>query len=186
MKTLFAISYPDVDTARAALSSLQGLQKGATISIADAVIVTRDADGAVKLDQSINMTAVGAASGALWGSLIGLLFLSPLIGAAVGATAGAVSGYMTDYGISDEFMRDMGQKQSGARATLFILAGNLTADKVAAVLNVNGAEVIYTSMPDDIEERFKLRFAHGNSGSLMQSGSDVGQQDETAKNAIQS
>jgi uncharacterized membrane protein len=158
MKTLFAISYTTIDHARAALDRLKALQGGATISLADAVIVTRSADGAVKLDQSVNMTALGATSGALWGSLVGLLFLSPLLGAAVGATAGAVGGYFSDYGIADDFMRGLAQKQSGERVTLFILAADMTPDKVADALSIDGGDVIYTSMPDDVESRFKARF----------------------------
>jgi uncharacterized membrane protein len=158
MKTLFAITYPAAASARAALEDVQAMQKGATISLVDAVLVTRTPDGAVKLEQSVNTTAIGAVSGAMWGSLIGLLFLNPLLGAAVGATAGALSGYATDYGISDEFMTTMGQRLAGHTTTLFILAADLTPDKVADALARHGGEIAYTSMPDDIEERFRSRF----------------------------
>lgn len=161
MSTLFAITYPEPQRAKDALVKLQAEQRGATITIVDAVIVTRTADGGVKLDQMVKTTAIGAASGALWGSLIGLLFLSPLMGAAIGATAGAASGYFTDYGISDTFMKDLGARTSGVSATLFILANQMTADKIADVLGEPGATVLYTSMPDDIEARFKSHFGKG-------------------------
>ncbi|MCO4054062.1 MAG: DUF1269 domain-containing protein [Bosea sp.] len=161
MKTLFAITYPATTSARAALQDVQAMQKGATISLIDAVLVTRTSDGAVKLEQSVNTTAIGALSGAMWGSLIGLLFLNPLLGAAVGATAGALSGYATDYGISDEFMNTIGQRLAGHTTTLFILAAELTPDKVAAALARHGGDIAYTSMPDDIEERFRSRFEPG-------------------------
>ncbi len=157
MKALFAITYSSADLARDALKKLAELQKGQVISVVDAVIVTRTADGAVKLDQSLNTTAVGAMSGALWGSLIGLIFLNPLIGAAVGAAAGAASGYATDYGISDEFMTSMGQKMAGGRAGLFVLANDISVEKVAAALGSPAADVLYTSMPEDIESRFRAR-----------------------------
>jgi uncharacterized membrane protein len=158
MKTLFAIRYSDPAEAGASLEKLKTMQSGATISILDAVIVTRSADGAIKLQQSINTTAIGALSGAMWGSLIGLIFLAPVIGAAVGATAGAASGYFTDYGISDGFMRSMAEKQDSESTILFILAADMTADKVADTLGKDGGKVVYTSMPDDIEQRFKSRF----------------------------
>jgi uncharacterized membrane protein len=158
MKTLFAITYPAVTDAQAALEKLKGESRAETISLVDAVIVTRGSDGSVKLDQSVNMTAMGAASGALWGSLIGLLFLSPLVGAAVGATAGAVSGYFNDYGISDKFMEELGAKTAGTGATLFVLASQMTADRIADVLGSPQASVLYTSMPDDLEARFKSHF----------------------------
>lgn len=160
MKTLFAVTYRSVEDSRAALAKLGDQQKAQTISLMDAVIVTRTPDGGVKLDQSVNTTAMGALSGAMWGSLIGLLFLSPLLGAALGAAAGAASGYATDYGISDEFMTSMGQKLSGTGATLFVLASDMTADKIAETIGSDTAEVVYTSMPDDLEQRFKSKFAH--------------------------
>jgi uncharacterized membrane protein len=70
MKTLFAVTYPSAADARAAMAKLADLQKGQTITVMDAVIVSRSSDGAVKLEQSLNTTAMGAVSGALWGSLI--------------------------------------------------------------------------------------------------------------------
>ena len=166
MSTLFAVTYPDPQRAKDALAKLQAEQRGATISIADAVIVTRSSDGGVKLDQMVNTTAIGAASGALWGSLIGLLFLAPLAGAAIGAAAGAASGYFSDYGISDTFMKDLGARTSGVSATLFILAGQMTADKIADVLGEPGASVLYTSMPDDLEARFKSHFGGSSTAPL--------------------
>jgi uncharacterized membrane protein len=158
MKTLFAITYPSVTEAQAALEKLRNEQKAETIAMVDAVIVTRGEDGSVKLDQMVNMTAMGAASGAIWGSLIGLIFLAPLAGAAVGATAGAISGYFTDYGISDNFMKELGAKTAGGGATLFVLAAQMTADRIADTLGSPAANVLYTSMPDDLEARFKGHF----------------------------
>jgi uncharacterized membrane protein len=176
MRTLFAITYSNTEIAKAAMDKLPELQKGSALSLVDAVLVTRNADGAIKLNQLVNTTAVGAASGALWGSLLGLVFLSPLLGAAVGATAGAIGGYATDYGISDEFMREMAQDRPEKSATLFVLAANMTADKVAQMLKPNGGEVIYTSMPDDIEERFKSRFRTGTTtekSEIMAAAADL-------------
>lgn len=159
MKTLFAVTYPTADAAREALAKLPQLQKGQTISVIDAVIVTRSEDGSVKLEQMLNTVAAGAVSGALWGSLIGLIFLSPLLGATLGAAAGAASGYATDYGISDEFMSSMGQKMSGTRTALFVLAADMSVEKVALAIGSTEGDILYTSMPEDVEQRFKARFA---------------------------
>lgn len=158
MKSLFAIGYPTLEAAQTGLSQVRQLAKGETITLIDAAIATRSEDGSVKLDQAINTTAIGALSGAFWGSLIGLLFLSPALGAAVGAGSGALSGYLADYGIDDDFMRELSAKQTKDRATLFVLAADLTADKVGEALGRTGGDVLYTSMPADIEERFKAKF----------------------------
>jgi hypothetical protein len=58
----------------------------------DAVVVTKDAKGKVKLQQAMNLTLAGASSGGFWGLLIGMIFLNPLLGMALGASAGALSG----------------------------------------------------------------------------------------------
>lgn len=158
MKSLFAIAYPTLESAQAGLDLVKQLSRGETITLIDAALVTRGEDGSVKLHQSINTTLIGAASGAFWGSLVGLIFLSPALGALVGGGAGALSGYLSDYGISDDFMRETGQKQSGQGATLFVLAADLTPDKVAQALGKSGGDVVYTSMPTDIEARFKAGF----------------------------
>jgi uncharacterized membrane protein len=158
MTTLIVITYPSPALCRETLVKLNELQVGAVITMIDSAIVSRSKDGSVKLDQTMNTTAAGALS-AFWGSLIGMLFLSPLTGAAIGASAGAVGGYTTDYGISDTFMREMGKRLDADAATLFVLAAEMTADKVASALAVNSGQVTYTSMPEDLEKRFTEKFS---------------------------
>src|SRR5262249_14910119 len=66
---------------------------------------------------TVNLTALGAAAGgsrgAFWGALAGLLFLNPLagiaIGALAGAGAGALSGSLADYGINNDFVKNLGK-----------------------------------------------------------------------------
>jgi uncharacterized membrane protein len=154
MTSLFAIVFNDRQTADRALAQLRELQKGAVLALHDAVFVTRTGEGAVKLDQSVNVAAVGALTGAFWGSLIGLIFLSPLLGAAVGAAAGGLGGYLSDYGINDEFIQSMGNRLAPGRTALFVLASNVTPDRVAAALEPHGGELFYSSFAPEVEQRF--------------------------------
>ena len=39
--------------------------------------------------------------------MVGMIFLMPLLGAAVGAASGALSGALTDFGIKDDFMKEL-------------------------------------------------------------------------------
>ena len=82
------------------------MQKEYLIELGDAVVAVKNADGQIKLNQLINLTAAGAASGALWGTLAGLIFLMPLVGTAIGAASGALGARLTDVGINDQFMKD--------------------------------------------------------------------------------
>src|SRR6187401_892568 len=107
MSNLVVIGFDNAADAFELRAALARMQTQYLIEMADAVVVTRDAKGAVQLHQATNLTAAGAVSGAFWGSLIGLLFLNPLLGAAVGAGTGALSGKLADLGIKDQFMKDV-------------------------------------------------------------------------------
>jgi len=155
MNSLFAFVFDERSTAEEAMKDLAGLQQGQVLTLHDAVFVTRTQDGGVKLDQSVNITAAGALSGAFWGSLIGLIFLAPLLGAAVGAAAGGVSGYLTDYGVNDDFARQMGGKLEPGRVALFVLASNVTPERVAEALRPRGGELFYSSFAPEVEQRFR-------------------------------
>jgi hypothetical protein len=92
MNTLVVIGYNEIHKAEEVRLTLVKLQRDYLIDLEDAVAVTKDAKGKIKLHQTVNLTAAGATSGGFWGMLIGLMFLNPLLGLAVGASAGAVSG----------------------------------------------------------------------------------------------
>ena len=123
----------------------------------DAVVVTKSADGKVKLNQAVNLTAVGALGGTFWGTLVGLIFLNPLLGAAVGAGAGAMSGALSDIGIEDRFMKDVGASLENGGAAVFVLVRKVTGDKVLAGLEEFRAKgrIVQTSLSADQEEKLK-------------------------------
>src|SRR5262245_47690723 len=110
MATLVAIAYPDQARALEVRNVLGRLQKQYLVDLVDAVVVTRDENGKVHLKQSVPLTGISAVNGALWGMLIGLLFFSPIVGAAIGAASGAIAGKLSDYGIDDNFMREIAEK----------------------------------------------------------------------------
>jgi len=119
------------------------------------VVAVKDAQGKVKLHQTINLTAAGAVGGGFWGSLIGLIFLNPLLGAAVGAAAGAASGALTDVGINDKFMKELAATMSPGSSALFVLVRKATPDKVLAELQGSGGKVLKTSLSHDDEAKLQ-------------------------------
>lgn len=157
MSDLLAVAFDDEATAFELRAELVKLQKEYLLQMEDAVVVTRDEDGKVKLHQAVNLTAAGAAGGGMWGALIGLLFLNPLLGAAVGAGAGALSGAMTDVGIEDAFMRKMGESLQPGGGAVFVLLRKVTGDKVLARLEQFRAKgrVLQTSLSDEAEAKLR-------------------------------
>ena len=153
MSDLIVIAFNDVATAFAMRAELISLQKEYLLEMEDVVVVSRSADNKVQLHQTANLTAMGAVTGGFWGSLIGLMFLNPLLGAAIGAGAGALSGSLTDIGVNDDFMRDLGKTLSPGTAAVFVLTRKFTADKVIARLGAFRAKghVLQTSLTRDDE-----------------------------------
>jgi uncharacterized membrane protein len=155
VSNVVAIAYPDVQTADQVSQALAQLQKERLIEIEDMVVVTRDASGKVKLHQGISTTGAGAAGGAVWGGLIGLLFLAPLLGMAVGAASGALAGKVSDVGVDDNFMKDLGSRLEGDAAALIVLVRASTPDKVLPRIQQYGGHVIQSSLSNEREEELR-------------------------------
>ncbi|MGV2979162.1 DUF1269 domain-containing protein [Camelimonas sp. ID_303_24] len=159
MSDLVVVVYPDEQKAEEIRQRLFELQKEYLIRIGDAVIAVKNEKGHVKLNQLMNTTAAGAASGGLWGLLIGAIFLMPLVGAAIGAASGAVGGALTDFGINDKFMKELGEKLQPGNAALFVLVQGVTGDKVLEELRGAGGEVLKTSLDHSKEQALREALA---------------------------
>jgi uncharacterized membrane protein len=155
MSDLVVIGFDDENTAFEMRAELAKLQKEYLIEMEDVVVVTKNDKGKVKLHQAVNLTAAGAAGGTFWGMLIGMIFLSPIMGAAVGAGAGALSGKYSDIGISDEFMKELGETFKNDTSALFVLVRKVTPDKVLEALKGFKGKVLKTSLTKDKEEELQ-------------------------------
>jgi uncharacterized membrane protein len=161
MSHLVAIAYPDRDTAERVRAELAAASKEHLLRLDDAVVVVREADGKVKLHQAVSATGVGAAGGALWGGLIGLLFLAPLFGMAVGAATGALGGKLSDIGINDNFMKELGAKLEPGGAALIALGQTEARDKLLERITPFGGDVIQTSLDNEEEESLRAALSAG-------------------------
>jgi uncharacterized membrane protein len=151
MSDLVFLAFPTEQKAEEVRKRLLELQREYLIEMGDAVVVVKDEAGVIKLNQLMNMTALGAASGAMWGTLIGLIFLNPLLGTAVGAATGAISGKLSDVGINDKFMKESAEALQPGTAGLFVLVRKVTVDKVLAELKGMGGTVVHTSFDETKE-----------------------------------
>ena len=150
MSDLVAIAYDDLPTAQQVATNLSEAIKSHDIEVDDVVVIERKDDGKVKLHQP-SLAGLGAASGALWGGLIGLLFLVPLFGMAVGAAAGAAGGAMSDTGVDDKFMKQLGEELEPGKAALIVLVRKVSVDKVLPQIKIPGT-VIQTSLSNEDEQ----------------------------------
>src|SRR3954465_10335575 len=155
MSNLVAIAYPDRETAEQVRRTLIEMQKEHIIELDDVVVVTRADDGKVKLPQAASLAGTGAAGGAVWGGLIGLLFLAPVLGMAVGAAAGGTTGALTDIGIDDKFMKDLGTNLAQGGAAVIVLVRRSTPDKVVPRIKEYGGYVLQSSLDQEAEDNLR-------------------------------
>ena len=159
MSDLVVIVYPTLEKAEEVRTRLFELQREYIIKLADAVIATKSVNGQVQLHQVVNTTASGAVRGTFWGLLIGFLFLNPLLGAAVGAASGALGGALTDFGINDQFMKQLAESIHPGESALFVLIREMTADKVVEQIKHYGGVVLKTSLADAKEQALRHALA---------------------------
>ena len=153
MSNLFVLKCKDEATAEGIVKTIRQLQSQRLITMEDAALVTLDRNGKPKIRQAHDLVGAGAMGGAFWGMLVGVLFLSPLLGAAIGAGAGAIAGKMSDVGIDDNFIKQVGSAIHPGEAALFLLTRNEVADKVLPALRQHQFEVIQTSLSAEDEAR---------------------------------
>ena len=161
MSTLVAIAYPDRETAEKVRQELIEATREHLVQLQDAVVVVHEPGGKIKLHQAMGTTGAGAAGGAVWGGLIGLIFLAPLVGMAVGAASGALSGKMTDLGVNDNFLKELGAKLQPGAAALIALGSTDARDKVIERVKPYGGDVIQTSLSAEEEERLRSALGEG-------------------------
>jgi uncharacterized membrane protein len=149
---------------------LISMQKQKLVELEDAAVVVRHQDGKVKVKQVQSLAGAGALGGAFWGMLIGLLFFMPWLGLAVGAVTGAVAGGLSDVGVDDKFIKEVGNTIEPGHSALFLLVYKMTPDKVIKQLEHYNATVLQTSLTE--EEEAKLRDAF--------SGHDIDEEGESA------
>jgi uncharacterized membrane protein len=160
MSTLTVWKFNNAEGAEKALAKLGDLQKQELIQVLDAAVVTWPTGRKKpKTYQAISTVGVGALGGAFWGMLFGLIFLVPLFGMIVGAAAGAMSGKFTDYGINDDFIKNLRDKVTEGTSALFLLTGQVTVDKVSAAFAPDEVgELIQSNLTSEQEAKLRDDF----------------------------
>jgi uncharacterized membrane protein len=174
MSQLVCIAFKDLSTADRVLNELRAMETDYILDLEDAVIVVRDLDGKVHLKQCVDVfggaTTHGVSLGVLWGGLMGLLFMNPLAGligslaggAGAGAVATAASGFglLSDYGIPDNFIRDLGSTIKRGTSAIFLLIRSVDEDKVLARISPHEGTILKTSLSKEHEEKLRTALTH--------------------------
>ena len=176
MAELVVVGFEGKHRAAEVLDQLEVLNAYWTIDLKDAVAVYRTDDGKLRYDRSVQpTTGEGAAGGALLGGMIGALLIAPFTGglsaaataAAIGTGAatfgatGAVIGaddaesFKEDFGISDDFVRQVGGMVQPGQSAVFVLARASDPKAVAEQFRGYGGKVLHTTLPPDAAAKFE-------------------------------
>ena len=79
----------------------------------------------------------------------------PLLGMAIGAASGAAAGALSDIGVDDKFMKEVGAKIEPGTAALFLLVREATADKVLPEVQPFGGHILQSSLTTEQENALK-------------------------------
>ena len=159
MSDLIVFAFDTEDGAAKTRDALIQMQKTQLIELEDAAVVVRRQDGKVKVKQVTSLAGAGALGGAFWGMLIGLLFFAPWLGLAIGALTGAVAGGLSDIGVDDKFIKEVGSTIEPGHSALFLLVRKATPDKVMAELQKFSPTVIQTSLTEEQEAKLRESFS---------------------------
>jgi uncharacterized membrane protein len=102
-----------------------------------------------------NTAGVGAAGGALWGLLFGLIFFMPLAGVLIGAGMGAIFGKLADFGIDDNFIKDVSKQITPGTSALFLYVKTSTTDRVLDRLSRYQPTLIRSSLSKEAEDQLR-------------------------------
>jgi uncharacterized membrane protein len=133
--------------------TIQKAAKEADVQLKDAAIVYKTQDGRIQLKQTMDLTTgKGAGRGSFWGFLIGLVLGGPIGGALLGVVAGAIYGGMTDKGIDDKFMRNVGQAMQPQTSAIFLLIKEEDYAQAIPYLKSFDAEIHESEFSDKAED----------------------------------
>ena len=152
MANLVVLGLDNREDAERVVELAGDLAKQQLLQLEDTAYAYKDDKGKVRIQQTMSVTGTAAAGGALWGTLIGLIFLNPLAGLAVGAATGAIAGKLTDVGINDDMIKQIGQQLQQGKAAVFVLARSATVDRVVDALKPYSPTILQTNLTKDREE----------------------------------
>jgi uncharacterized membrane protein len=176
MAELMVVGFEGKHRAAEVLNQLQDMDVSFAIDLKDAVAVYRTDDGKLRVDQSVQPTTKeGAAWGAMLGGLIGAALLAPFtVGASAAAAAtalgaglftGGVTGaaigaddadtWKKTYGISDDFVKEVGGMVQPGQSAVFVLARASNPAAIAEKLRGYGGKVLRTTLPAESAAKFE-------------------------------
>lgn len=160
---LVGVAFSGPMLAQEYLLAMSRLRSEGSLRLKDAVIVTKNDQGTVKVTETIDPTpGRSALSGAMWTGLLGLFVGGPvgwLAGIGIGAGAGAVTAKVVDLGIPDDWVDWFKQAVRPGTSAVVILAEDVDLRALEREAErFRGAELIHSTLPDAVIDDLEAAF----------------------------
>jgi uncharacterized membrane protein len=154
MSNLIVMTFDSRDEASKVRQTLRDLERGGRLSLDDAAVIRKDADGRLAVDNEVDR---GIKIGAVGGGLLGLLlsFMFPVLGIVIGAAGGALVGRMADLGIDQQFVKDVSTSLQPNSSALFVIVRDAAPDIVIAALEPYQGTLYHTTLDPTVEAEIR-------------------------------
>lgn len=125
-----------------------------SILVHDAVFIAKREDGKVRVTETLDITPGDAAiRGSFWGALLGVLVAGPIglvAGAAINAGGYALIAKLTDIGVPDATVEEIGESLAPSWTALALLVSHVEEQALLTELKrFAGAKLVQTSLPPE-------------------------------------
>ena len=133
---LMAAVYPTHEQAKTVLDMLWQMHKATTITLKDAAIVTKNAEGKVKVEETDELTTrEGAVRGALVTGVLGLIYPPSLIVSLLaGGALGGLIGKFRDTGIKSANLKEIANQLEPGKSAVIALGDGQWVDEIQGAL----------------------------------------------------
>ena len=153
--SLIVLAFDTMDEAEQVHEALVKGKKEGLVTIEDAAVVVKDAEGKVHVKNQVSRTTWAATGvGGALGLLIGTIFF-PIGGLVLGLAGGAVVGRLMDLGVDGKFVKDVGEQIKPGTSALFVLVKGENPAAEVAILRPYKGHVLQTTLDTDAEQAIR-------------------------------
>jgi uncharacterized membrane protein len=150
-RKLLVLAFDSPLKAQEAFLAVTRLMNEGSVLVQDAAFIQKRDDGKVKITETLDITPGEAAvRGSLWGALLGALVAGPiglLAGAAINAGGYALIAKLTDIGIPDATVKEIGDTLDAGSTALALLVSHVDNDVLLAEMKrFAGARLVQTTL----------------------------------------
>jgi uncharacterized membrane protein len=156
MNTLTVWCFTTPEAAERALPLLETLVADGNADVDDAARVSWPPGRRMPAARTLGgLVGPGHLWGGFWGLFLGLIFLTPLAGPAFGAAAGALAGSLSDFGVEDDFVRDVRAAVTPGTSAVFTVSTATSAQRLAAALAALDIRTLSSRLSPEQEQRLR-------------------------------